>query len=1505
MSWRARIWRYFKRLALGVALLLALLVGTLTWLTQSASGRARLLALALGQAKASLPGHIEVRELSRLEPSGIELRGVRVRDPSGAIVAELEQLSVELDPAEIVRGRIVLPEVTLAQGELDLRTLGDAKRGLIAAFVDPAAPKTPPSPGPPPYVSVRRIAVRQLDVRAPPLGPLGQLDVKEIAIDASFELDETPAAVVRQLTARFEREDKPLGKLSELSGALGRGREPSTLALKMQVSGIDVELEAELTLPPERSWQREPLSASLRVQGVSSSRLASLLSQPELEQAFAGEVGLELEATGSVERLLLGADVVSPAGHFSLSARSDELRQAAATLTTRGFRPSLLRPDLPDRRLSLTLAVEADATDAARIPVSLGLSGELDTTALPSVELTGTVTPTSVQSFDLRARDGQSRLRARGTADFNGAAALELEADVAPASFDKWLEFSGQKLDARGQLHAALAVKLDAQQKLEARGDVSVRELAVGDARVERAAVALDVKGPVERLQGKLKLDVENAHAGVDVSAHAELELGLEPGLLKVQGQATGELQSQPWQLELKPTVARFDGQLQTEGISVEVAGQSVRVRGSFARGGGALDFEADPLDLAKLAPLLGAPEPMSGNLSLTGRLEGGPQAPQLTLSLRGRAVALGQRPPLDFQLEARLDSARGLLDSELAVAASSPPPGPAPLELKLTLAHRFRGGRGWQSTLPDGTFDATLTLARLDSRFAQAWAKLDKLPAEGSVTAFVHAEGTRQDPKLTARVGSQATVFGSALVLETELDYADGAASLALAVDDARGPWTTLSAALDLERGRTLSVTELAARLPSALRDEAWRVGLELHERRLDELPSPGGRVQAPVSASATLDVSHAPGAEPQATLRAMARPSHALQAYRGRDCRGTETRVELVSELRDGQLKGVLTGRDGPRVLLDAHVEAPLALRPALSGKPPELGPLKGELRADALSLPTLPLLCGVARGTVTAHATFDDPLGKSPQLKAEVRARGFSLGSPDTLDADLDASLSSTSAQADLKLMAEGGSSSLHAELPIELKAGRLSVAKNAALQADLVLRRLPISPLLDPKGVISYASGTLDGSARARGTLDAPELQGELKLNDLAFTATDLAQPLREVSGTLRFSRNQLQIRGFQAHDKDGSLRVDGDVTFEPKKRVSVKLDVAAKSFPLRQQGQVVATADIAAKVRTEVAPARTDVDIQLGAVDVWIESLDVRTGVALEPHPDFSIDGVRAVEAATEPAAKLSSDAAVSHVTQLKLSARDRVWVKRDDFAVKLSANLTTHIEGKAALVKGGVKLERGYLQLMGKTFDIEKGSHLDFVGSPAPDPVLDITAVHDNRRSGQVIKVQIKGRSSAPILTFLVDDRVETAGGAFQAIYGSQQSSSNPSSADNEAKAFVGGLTAGLLATTARRELGAAAPIVMIEPGQESGEGRIRAGFEFDSLVPKFLRNVVTGVYFEGIVANESSGQAGSQQSDASVQTGFLLELYFPRSFFTAGQYGPGSTWSIDVGWQL
>ena len=83
-----------------------------------------------------------------------------------------------------------------------------------------------------------------------------------------------------------------------------------------------------------------------------------------------------------------------------------------------------------------------------------------------------------------------------------------------------------------------------------------------------------------------------------------------------------------------------------------------------------------------------------------------------------------------------------------------------------------------------------------------------------------------------------------------------------------------------------------------------------------------------------------------------------------------------------------------------------------------------------------------------------------------------------------------------------------------------------------------------------------------------------------------------------------------------------------------------------------------------------------------------------------------------------------------------------------------------------------------------------------------------------------------------------------------------------------------------------------------MEPATAGSGSRVRAGFELDSLIPGFLKRFIRGVYVEGIIA----GSDEQQQQDTS--GGVLLELYLPHDLVTSGQYGPGETWSLDLGWE-
>jgi hypothetical protein len=80
-------------------------------------------------------------------------------------------------------------------------------------------------------------------------------------------------------------------------------------------------------------------------------------------------------------------------------------------------------------------------------------------------------------------------------------------------------------------------------------------------------------------------------------------------------------------------------------------------------------------------------------------------------------------------------------------------------------------------------------------------------------------------------------------------------------------------------------------------------------------------------------------------------------------------------------------------------------------------------------------------------------------------------------------------------------------------------------------------------------------------------------------------------------------------------------------------------------------------------------------------------------------------------------------------------------------------------------------------------------------------------------------------------------------------------------------------------------------------------------GIEADDFIPKFLRGFVRGAYVEGIMASQSNTKSSGSATQTSSTTGsntasgsgVLLELMLPSNFVWAGQYGPGTAWTVDL----
>jgi hypothetical protein len=252
------------------------------------------------------------------------------------------------------------------------------------------------------------------------------------------------------------------------------------------------------------------------------------------------------------------------------------------------------------------------------------------------------------------------------------------------------------------------------------------------------------------------------------------------------------------------------------------------------------------------------------------------------------------------------------------------------------------------------------------------------------------------------------------------------------------------------------------------------------------------------------------------------------------------------------------------------------------------------------------------------------------------------------------------------------------------------------------------------------------------------------------------------------------------------------------------------------------------------------------------------------------------------------------------VIHVKVRSDESIWVKRDDFAVRMRTDLDVQVANGSSQITGEVRLERGYIALLGQQFDVKDG-RVVFTGGQTVNPSLELTATSTSP-AGKVVTVQVTGFVSAPQLAFDVDGKAANAGEALIALTGHGDSGTQQSAEDQLASAAIG-MTTGLLSLGARREFGDFIPMLSID--QSTQDTRVRAGFEADKLIPDFMRGFVRGAYVEGIVSTgDNTSNKGGEHTSGNAETGVLLELQLPSDLVWAGKYGPGQTWSVDLDWR-
>ncbi len=1374
---------------LGVLLLLA--VSALLWLSSERGGQV-VSERALRAVNAELKGALQVSRL-RLSGTTVVLENLTLRDPEGAVVAEVERVELTLASlrpfARSLRLRevnVTRPRLYLVQDERGLNLL----RALEAKTPSASAPDAKPSP--------LALAVDALHLREGRAqlqrteGP--EVRLTDLRADGAGRYDSDGQRATAKLTLEGEL-TRPLASALSLTVSLegnGLGRQV-VAALKTDGASADVTLSLsgdllraqvrELSVDPKTLAAfagSSPLRQPLRVQGsvekqgpVVEAHLTGRAGAAQL--GLDGSVDLERGATAGLHLTGRGLNLAELFGGPGARLRGDAQLELAERLATR------------QTSLSVDLLVKGSGTSLRTA------TGEATLTVPPSTVDGQPVGPVRVVA---RARDGQLTLseltatlpglRLHGSGEGNaqrlsGSGRLEATSLAELSKTFGWfLEGGGPSLSGRGELAFQLGGPAKSPSLQLKGGFASLSVAGVAATGLSVDVQVPDVQRPLETnallaasklvlrgqtlsaLRAQLKTRNRQLQAQVTTRGFTRSSAGAPDLVLSLDGRVDPgglglgvaalslQLGEERWRLSA-PTHLSFANGLAVAPLELRSGEQALRAQ--LREGGGRVEakLEAQAVELSRLPTLLVDPAlGLAGRLDATAQLSGPHLEVQATLR-DGRV-----RDVKD--ISAKLTGSYEAETADVNVSASTSL-GAVEGHLLLPLQALQRRRRE--------KVNAQLTVRKVQ---LEGLARLlaPEVALEGQVDGRLTLSGTSDDPDFKVELRS------STLRYTAQAETALTVKQLTLTLDNAQARHlgaklsvNALGGALDATARTQLTFHELFLEpmTQGELRRQRVEATLTVRGLSLPELQASGltqvplkgtaeGKVQlsgplrAPVGSAQLALSGFAAGALPPAevvvTLAANEEGLHgSAQAHRA-----GQKIVDVAA------MFGLPLGALGNAGALAA---APLTVEGGV-------GPLAmEEIQRFTTPDPNIPpdeLLAGDVGASVSATGTLD-------QLKLNLHASAerLKVGGANVGDGSLTLRYEEAQAQLSTQLHSTGGGRlalEANAKLPLTLAAMRegLPLAK-APVTATLTAKAFDVGFARGIAPSIRKLKGALDADVRVAGTLAAPSFQGDLRLKDGLISLLGFGE-YRDIQLDLNATQTSYALKQLSARAGNGWLRV----TLEGEREggaFSLRGTTQSEKFPVFTDDQVLATVDHQSTVEGELSSRWVNLrEVFLQRARVYLPDVRRRDLQPLDRPGDIVLvrDGepverkrrrqLRQAEAkAAKAQGKAPPEAPPVRRYTVRFVAPKNLWVAGSDVNLELGIADDLRIEvaedvtafGELRIVNGS----RARADVLGRRFDFRPDSFVRFSG-PIAQPFINATAQYVNDREGVTVFLSVRGQ---------------------------------------------------------------------------------------------------------------------------------------------------------------
>jgi len=269
-------------------------------------------------------------------------------------------------------------------------------------------------------------------------------------------------------------------------------------------------------------------------------------------------------------------------------------------------------------------------------------------------------------------------------------------------------------------------------------------------------------------------------------------------------------------------------------------------------------------------------------------------------------------------------------------------------------------------------------------------------------------------------------------------------------------------------------------------------------------------------------------------------------------------------------------------------------------------------------------------------------------------------------------------------------------------------------------------------LDLKLIQTYdpditSSGTLSGDAAVSGTLDAPLVNGELKVENGALADINLPNALTDLNGTMSFSQNRITVESLSARTGGGAVTFTGHADLIGR-QISFDVQATANAVRLRYPPGVSSTANADLHWRGSSSGSLLSGDITV-----------IKLGVT----PGFDFGGY--LERSAQSANLPQTDPVLNNI-RLDLHVVTIPELQMQTSVIRVQGEADLRVRGNAAkpVLLGRADVFEGEVYLNGTKYLLERGG----VTFSNPDTFLDLQAV--TRVRDYDITLSLSGDVSRP-----------------------------------------------------------------------------------------------------------------------------------------------------------